>query len=79
MGAHTAIKGCRQEPPTCCRLIYITERKETEMNTYAISGITAEGLRRTLARNIREDGIEKAKDRLSSWGVTSMQVYPEAF
>ncbi|QYC55121.1 hypothetical protein SEA_BOILGATE_40 [Mycobacterium phage Boilgate] len=49
------------------------------MNTYAISGKTAEGLRRTLARNIREDGIEAAKERLTSRGVTDLQVYPEAF
>lgn len=49
------------------------------MSTYAISGMTAEGLRRTLARNIQEDGIEKAKERLAAWGVTDMRVYPEAF
>lgn len=49
------------------------------MTTYAISGMTVFGVRRTVARNVREDEIEETKARLAENGVSFMDAYPEAF
>lgn len=49
------------------------------MNTFAIVGTTVQGFRRTVTRNVRDENMTSEIALVESWGVTNLDIVPEAF